>query len=130
MTVTTAAEKLLSMEAVAERLQYGGRDHLRSVRRLFGRHGVPMIRRGRAAYFVTEAQYAELIEKMTTCSQSDVEAKTTTSAVPSVSGGRRVSSKSILAGRIAETMRRPTGRNSRQKSDTKSFTVVEGGRTL
>jgi hypothetical protein len=121
---------MLPLATIAERLHYSGRDWERSVRRLFQWHGVPMIKRGRGAYFVTEAQYAELIEKMMTCSQSGVEAKTSTSVVgQSVSGGKRVSSRNILAERLAEKMQRPTAQNSTPRSGTKSFTVVEGGRT-
>jgi len=63
-----------------------GRDRERSVRRLFERLRVPMTKRSRGTYFVTEAQYAELIEKMTTCSRSGVEAKTSISVARSVSG--------------------------------------------
>jgi len=120
---------LLSLATIAERLHYSGRDRVRSVRRLFARHGVSMIRRGRAAYFVTEDQYAELIEKMTICSPSGSGANTSTFAVRSVSGRRSASSKSILAEQIAATMLKRTGRSSKPKSGTKSFTVVEGGRT-
>lgn len=87
---------MLPLATIAERLHYSGRDWERSVRRLFQRHDVSMIRRGRGAYFVTEAQYAELIEKITTCSRSGVEAKTSTSVVRSVSGGKRASSRSFL----------------------------------
>jgi hypothetical protein len=123
------ATEMLALATIAERLHYSGRDRERSVRRLFQRRGVPMIKRGRGAYFVTESQYAELIEKITTCSRSDAEANTSMSAVRSVLGGKRTSSKNILADRLAETMRKPTARNSKRKSDTKSFTVVEGGRT-
>jgi integrase len=75
---------MLTLATVAERLHCDGRDRERSVRRLFERHGVCMIRRGRRAYFVTEGQYAELIEKMTVCSQSGGEAKNSMSAVRSV----------------------------------------------
>src|SRR6476646_9370584 len=102
---------LIPLRTIAERLHYNGRDRERSVRRLFARHGVPMIRRGRGVYLVTEGLYVELIEKMTTCSPSGSGANTGTSAVRSESGGKRASSKSILAERLAETMRRPTGRS-------------------
>ena len=44
-------------------------------------------------------------------------------------GGKRGSSKSILSERIAETMQRRIDQSSKPSSDTKSFTVVEGGRT-
>src|SRR6516162_3138190 len=104
-------EKLCPLSTIADRLHYTGRDRERSVRRLFERHRVSIIKRSRGAYFVTEAQYAELIEKMTTCSRSGAEARTSTSAVRSVSGGKRASSKSILAERIAATTPTPTDRS-------------------
>jgi hypothetical protein len=121
---------MLPLATIAERLHYNGCDWERSVRRLFQRHGVPMIKRGRGAYFVTEAQYAELIEKMTTCSASGAEAKrkSGTSAARSVSGARRVSSQNTLAEQIAATLQRPTAQNSKPKSGTNSFTVLAGGR--
>jgi hypothetical protein len=121
--------ELHSLATIAEWLRYEGRDRERSVRRLFARHGVRMIRRGRGVYFVTEQQFAELIEKMT-CLPSDGEAKSFTSAVRSVSGAKRVSSKSILAGQIAAKLQKRTAPSSNPISDTKSFTVVEGGRTF
>src|SRR5215469_16659298 len=120
---------ILTLATVADRLHYTGRDRERSVRRLFAHHGVSMIRRGRRVYFVTERQYAELIEKMTTCSPSGNAANTSTCAVRFVSGGKRASSKNILADQIAATMQTHTDRSSKRKSVTKSFTVVEGGRT-
>jgi hypothetical protein len=75
-----SASELCPLSTIADRLHYTGRDRDRSVRRLFQRHDVPTIRRGRGAYFVTEQQYAELIEKIT-CLPSGAEAKTSTSAV-------------------------------------------------
>jgi hypothetical protein len=123
------AEALLSLSQIADRLHYMGRNPERSVRRRFEKFGVSMIKRSRGAYFVTEALYAELIEKMATCSPSGAEARTSTSAVRSVLGGKRASSKSILAERIAATTQTPTDRSSKPKSAMKSFTVVEGGRT-
>ena len=129
MSAQTSTAGLLTLTTVANRLHYLGRDRERSVRRLFAQHGVSMIRRGRRAYFVTECQYTALIEKLTTCLPSGAEARTTTSVVRSVSGGKRASSKSILAEQIAVTMQKPIAQNSRPTSGTKSFTVVEGGRT-
>ena len=117
-----------SLATIAARLHYRGRDRERSVRRLFALHRVPIIKRGRGAYLVTEGQFAELIEKMTTCLPSGAEARTSTSVVRSVSGGRSVSSKSILAERITEKMQTRIVRSSKPKSAMKSFTVVEGGR--
>lgn len=121
---------MLPLATIAERLHYSGRDRERSVRRLFQRHGVPMIKRGRGAYFVTEVQYAELIEKMTTCSPSGVEAKRRfgTSAVRSASGARRKSSANILAEQIAATLQKPIEQKSKPKSGTNCFTVLAGGR--
>jgi hypothetical protein len=37
---------MLTLATIAERLHYKGRDQQRSVRRLFARHRVPMIKRG------------------------------------------------------------------------------------
>src|SRR5690349_20921699 len=125
-----SASELSPLSTIADRLHYTGRDRKRSVRRLFARHRVSIIKRSRGAYFVTEAQYAELLEKMTTCSRSGVEAKTSISVARSVSGGKRASSKSILAERIAAMTPTPTDRSSKRKSAMKSFTVVEGGRIL
>jgi hypothetical protein len=119
---------LLPLTTIADRLHYNGTDRERSVRRLFVKHGVPFIRRGRGVYFVTEEQYEALIEAMT-CSPSEGAAKNSTCAGRSVSGARRGSSRSILAAQIAETLQKPIGQSSKQKSDTKCFTVVEGGRT-
>ena len=120
---------LLPLTAIADRLHYVGTDRQRSVRRLFVKHRVPFIRRGRGVYFATEPQYEALIEAMTTCSTSGGAAKTSTSGGRSVSGAKRGSSKNILAAQIAETLQKPIGQSSKQKSDTKCFTVVEGGRT-
>jgi hypothetical protein len=122
---------LLSLAIIADRLQYAGSDRERSVRRLFERHEIPIIRRGRGAYFATERQYAALLEAMTTCSHSGKgsTAKSSTSAVRSVSGARRESSQNILAEQIAAILQTPTDRGSKPKSAMKSFTVVAGGRT-
>jgi|SRR5262245_22510940 hypothetical protein len=120
---------LLTLTEIADKLHYVGTDRERSVRRLFVKHGVPFIRRGRGVYFATERQYEALIEAMTTCSTLGGAAKTSTSGGRSVSGAKRGSSRSILAERIAATMRRPTAQSSKPKSGTKSFTVLEGGRT-
>ena len=120
---------LLPLTTIADRLHYDGTDRERSVRRLFVKHGVPFIRRGRGVYFATEQQYEALIEAMTTCSTSGGAAKTFTSGGRSVSGAKRGSSKSILAARIAATRQKPIGQSSKPKTDTKCFTVLEGGRS-
>jgi hypothetical protein len=120
---------LVPLEVVADRLCYTGSDRERSVRRLFSRHGVPIIRRGRGIYFVTELQYAALIEAMTTFSPSGSAAKNSTSGGRSGWGGKRASSKSTLQAAIAEKMPKHTSRSSKRISATKPFTVVEGGRS-
>lgn len=47
---------LLPLTTIADRLQYSGKDRVRSVRRLFARHDIPIIKRSRGAYFTTEQQ--------------------------------------------------------------------------
>src|SRR4029077_17618954 len=47
----SASELLLPLSTIADRLHYTGRDRDRSVRRLFKRHGVPMIGPGRGGSF-------------------------------------------------------------------------------
>ena len=111
---------LLSLETIADRLHYAGSDRERRVRRLFARHDVPIIKLGRGSYFVTEFQFAALIEA-TTCLPCASAAKTGTSVVRSVSGGKRASSKSILAAQIDATLQTPTDRSSKPKRATKSF---------
>jgi hypothetical protein len=123
------AANLLTVDDVADRLHFAGLNRNRWFQRLFMRHGVQFIRRGKGVYFVTERQYAALIEAMTTCSQSESAANTSTSAVRSVSGGKRASSRNILAAQIAATLQTPTDRSSKRIYATKSFTVVAGGRT-
>jgi hypothetical protein len=84
--------KLYTLAEIADELRYGGSDRERSVRRLFARHGVSMVRRDR--FFVTERQYTALLEAMT-CSQSAGVAVSITCVARSASGARNASSKSI-----------------------------------
>jgi hypothetical protein len=120
---------LLTLAAIAERLQYTGRDRKRSVRRLFARHGVPMIERGRGVYFVTEQQYSALLEAMTTCSHSDDAGRNSTSAARSASGVKRGTSKNTLRAAIAERTRKRTDRGLKPRSVMSCFTVLAGGRS-
>jgi hypothetical protein len=121
---------MLTLATIADRLQMRGSDRERSVRRLFVRHKVPIVKRCRG-YLATEEQYKALIEAMTTCSPSDgARAGSSMSVVRSVSGAKRASSKNILQAAIAETMQKPIDQNSNPTLGTKSFTVVEGGRKL
>src|SRR5262245_59015811 len=107
---------LLTLETIAERLHYTGSDRERSVRRLFAQHRVPIIRRGRSAHFVTEQQYAALLEALTTCSHSEGAVQNSTSVARSVSGARRATSQSTLRAAIAEMVPKPTDRTSKPRS--------------
>ena len=52
--------KLHTLAEVAEELRYTGRDRERSVRRLFNRHGIALLRRDRGTFLVTDQQLAAL----------------------------------------------------------------------
>src|SRR6516165_5464760 len=120
---------LLTLTTIADRLQYAGRDRERSVRRLFARHRVPIIKRSRGVYFVTEQQYTALLEAMTTCSHSGSADRNFMYVALSVSGSRRDTSKSTLRAAIAEKTQKPIARVSKAKSGTSCFTVLTGGRS-
>jgi hypothetical protein len=117
----------LTLAEVADRLRVAGQDCERSVRRLFDRHGINILRPNHRTFLVTERQYAALLEAMT-CSPSESAAKSITSGARSVLVVRRESSKNILREQIAATMQTRTDRSLRPKSGMNSFTVLEGGR--
>ena len=119
--------RLRTLKEVADDLHYRGIDRERSVRRLFARMGIKILRPSRGIYLVTDLQFEQLIEAMT-CLPCGSAEEIGTSVVRSVSGAKRESSKNILAAQIAATLQTPTGRSSKRTSGTKSFTVVEGGR--
>src|SRR5713226_757906 len=121
------SRELRTLAEIADRLRYDGSDRERSVRRLFHRHKIGLVRRDRGTYLVSETQYASLLEAIS-CSRSGSAANTSTSEVRSVSGAKRDSSKNILAAQIAGMMPTTTKRNSKPTSGTKSFTVLAGGR--
>src|SRR5664279_2230073 len=121
---------LRTLAEIADRLRYEGSDRERSVRRLFRKHKIQIVQRDRHTFLVSEAQYSSLLEAISPCSRSGSAANTSTSAVRSVSGAKRESSKSILAAQIAAMMPTTTKRSSKRTSGMKSFTVVEGGRTV
>jgi len=119
---------LHTLTEIADLLRYTGNDRERSVRRLFQRYGVSIMRRDRGTFLATDQQLAALLEAMK-CSQSANAAKSGTAAARSVSVGAPASSKSTLRAAIAEKMPKPTGRSSRPKRAGKCFTVVPGGRS-
>jgi hypothetical protein len=62
--------KLFTLDEVATR--YIGTDRERSVRGLFRRHGITILRRDHDTWLVTEAQLATLMEALDQCSQSRI----------------------------------------------------------
>jgi hypothetical protein len=116
-----------TLAEIAARLRIPGRDKERTVRRLFERHHIGILRLNHRTFLVTPRQFAALLDAMT-CSPSEGAAKSTTSEARSALVVRRASSKNILAAQIAETMQTRTARSSRPKSGTSCFTVHEGGR--
>src|SRR6478609_1231255 len=109
---------LRTLAEIADRLRYSGSDRERSVRRLFQKHKIGIVRRDRGTYLVSETQYATLLEAIS-CSRLGSAENTSTAAVGSVSGVKRGSSKNILAAQIAETMPTTTKRNSKRTSGMK-----------
>jgi TilS substrate C-terminal domain len=117
----SALSRLYTLDEVADQLRYAGRDRERSVRRLFGRHHIPLLRRDRSTFLVAEQQLAALMEAMK-CSQSENEGVFGTSVVRSVSARKLEPSKSTLRDVIARKMPKPTGPASKAKSGTSSYT--------
>jgi hypothetical protein len=115
--------RLITLAELADRLRFDGRDRARSVRRCFRRHGLELLD-GKA----TEALYQELLWRMQGCSASADAAGFTTAAVRSASAGKCATSKSALRAAVNERLRTPTRTGSRRKSETRSFTVLPGGR--
>ena len=119
--------RLLTLTEVADILRYEGKDRERSVRRLFDRLGVPMLRRDRNTYLVTEQQL-DTIRKAITCSQSENEAGFTTAAARSVLVKRPDKLRNTVQAKIKNELRKSTPTRSPEKSGGRSFTVVAGGR--
>ena len=65
---------------IADEFRYTGRDRERSVRRLFLRLGIPLLRRDRATFLVTEEQRSSLIEAMKCSPYADAEKSGTSGA--------------------------------------------------
>jgi hypothetical protein len=99
--------KLYTLAEIAYELRYSGRDHERSVRRLFQRFGIQILRRDRGTFLVTEHQLAALVDAMK-CSPSENVVAFGTSVARSASVAKPVASKNTLRDAIAERMRRHT----------------------
>src|ERR1700757_1600543 len=91
---------LYTLDEVADHLRYVGGDRERSVRRLFQRYGVPLLRRDRGTFLVSAQQFAALLEAMN-CSASGNEVGSTTSVARSASVAKPAGSKSTLRAAIA-----------------------------
>src|SRR5688500_7652965 len=101
-------ERLIPLAELAERLHYEGRDRERSVRRCFERHGLQLLKRDGRSAFGTERLYQELIQRMQSCSASVDEARSTTAAARSASGGTSGRSPSTLRAAVNAKLRSAT----------------------
>ena len=119
--------KVYELSEIAEILHYTGRDRERSVRRVFKRHGIPILRRDRNTFLATEQQLNALLEVMK-CSAPAAAGGSGTSVARSVSVAKPASSKSTLRDAIAKKMPKRIARDSKVRSGAKCFTVVAGGR--
>jgi hypothetical protein len=99
--------QLYTLAEVAERLRYAGYDRERSVRRLFERHKIPLLRRDYHTFLVSADQFAALLEAMR-CSRSENEARSGTPVVRSEWVNRSVTSKNTLRDVIAKKMQKVT----------------------
>src|SRR6266446_837475 len=99
--------KLFTIAEVADLLRYTGRDRERSVRRLFERCRIPLLRRDRGTFLATEEQVEGLLEAMK-CSPSESAAGSTTSVGRSGSVAKPAGSKSTLRAAIAARMPKGT----------------------
>lgn len=106
-SANSMALKLYTLAEVAEELRYMGRDRERSVRRLFERHAITLLRRDRGTFLVMDQQLAALLEAMK-CSPSENAAHSGISVVRSASAVKPVGSKSTLRDVIAEKMQKRT----------------------
>src|SRR2546426_3987142 len=100
--------KLYTLAEVADLLRYAGRDRERSVRRLFERSRIPLLRRDRGTFLATEQQVGTLLEALK-CSPCGNEDGFTTSVARSVSVAKPAGSKSTLRDAIAARMPKRTG---------------------
>jgi hypothetical protein len=121
-------ERLITLRELADRLHYEGRDRERSVRRCFQKHGLQLLKRDGRAAFATEQLYQELLWRMQACSASVDEANYSMRAVQSASAGRSGKSRNTLRAAVNAKLRSATSIGSKPKSETKSLTVLPGGR--
>ncbi len=117
----------LTLSEVADLLRYDGKDRERSVRRLFRKYGVSIIRRDRNTFLVLPNQYKALMEAMT-CSPSEDAVAFGTVEVQSVSARPSGRSKNTLRAAINARMPKPIGPTSNTNYSKKLFTAVPGGR--
>ena len=106
------ALKLHTLAEVADDLRYTGTDRERSVRRLFQRYRIPILRRDRGTFLATDQQLAARLEAMK-CSPSESAVESGTSVARSVLVVKPVASKSTLRDAISEQMQKATGRVSK-----------------
>ena len=97
--------EFLTLAEVAELLRYAGKDRERSVRRLFARHRISLVRRDRGTFLVTPDQLRRLIEALE-CSPSESAEDIFMSVERSVSVRKRKSSRSTLRDAIVEATRK------------------------
>lgn len=117
-----SARRLLTLEEVADRLRIEGKDRRRSVRELFRKYDVPIIRKKNS--LVSEEQFKALVKAMT-FSLSGNAVGSITSGARSVSVPRGGGSKNILRAAIAERTRKPIAFGSPVKSEPSYLTVVK-----
>ena len=120
-------QRFLPFAKIARRLHYDGVDRVRSVRRLFDRHGVPYVRRDRNTFLATEAQFQLLMGQLT-CSQSAEKADITIVAERSASAPRSGMSRSTLRDAVNAKLQRRTRPSLSTTCSKSSFMVVPGGK--
>ena len=92
---------LYTVAEVADQLRYTGSDRERSVRRLFQRYGIPILRRDHGTFLVTDEMVGMLLEAMK-CSPSENAVTSGMSVARSASVARPATSKSTLRDRSEE----------------------------
>lgn len=122
-----ADEKPIPFEDIADTLGYHGKDAIRSVLRIFKKHGVSYLHPTKGVYLATPSQFRELMEAVT-CSPSASEEAFGMSAGRSASERKPAQSGSTLQDRVNHHLRRTTDPRSKPKFGRSSFTVVQGGK--
>lgn len=122
-----ADEKPIPFEDIADAFGYDGTDAIRSVLRIFKKHGVSYLHPTKGVYLAKPGQYRELMEAVT-CSPSARDQPSTMSAVRSASARKPKQSRNALQDAVNDRLRRNTDPRSKRKSGRTSFTVVKGGK--